>query len=364
MGFFALLSEPDSGAYGVTACHVNVWSLSGLFGHRPMLFDLGVRFTATEKVTGIHVAVPVRAGPVKDLSPMLKDVGSATLIFGKTFTGASASELTLGSDTLQIVEVDEKKVKVDAEASDGELSCVSVPFTTPVHAGTEGYARLRFVADGVGDMWRWKRILMRRNGVVVDFRSPDPREGTSATNHSKLAQKAIPLKNLDVFFMLSDRFQLQVAEPKLQYIRTLEDRKWSNYLRRAPSSRLSRHRVLVYRWRVEEASSTSVFRGFMELNRHPSFRPTSDHLIQAALIVVAVLALLHPLGLRHDLVTASRDTLRSVWKICLIVVATLGGGGALVLWLVDKIRGTSESAAGVKRRLKKYVEYPFFRIQK
>lgn len=365
MGFFALLARPDTGAYDVQACHINVWSLSGLYG-RPMLFDVGVRFAATSDVKGIEVALPIDSGKISDLSDMVTNHQHSTLIFGKDFDRASPGKLKLHSVASELVvpTVNEHRCQQDPDASEKGLSVVRVSFNETTPTGSEAYVRIRFVADGVGDMWRWRRVLGRRNGLLIDFRSPDPREGSTKTHRHDLTARALPINNLDVFFMLPDRFQLQVARPNATYVRTLEGRQWSEYLRRSPTWRWSRQRILVYRWYEQCASKDHIFRGFMQLNRYPAFRSTTDNIIGALLVAGLAYALFRPLELRQGLNDAAGDVADAVWSTVLLVVAIGGVLGVSGLFVISKVRKTGSIWRSAKRWFKAWIEYRIFKIQK
>jgi hypothetical protein len=359
MGFFALLDSPEAGTYEVIACHVNVWSLNGLFGHRPMVFDVGVRLKAQSEVGAIKLAVPIDFGAISDLSEMLSNTDEASLIFGKDFRGGSHEHLELGlpPQRLAILPVDAAHSGIDEAAGESGLSVVIVRLTRTLAANQEGYARVRLVADGAGEMWRWRWVMGRRNGALIDFRSPDPREG--AGHRSDLSEHAIKLRNLNVFFMLPDRFQLRVAEPSLAYIRTLEGRQWRRYLRRRPT-RVGRQRIMVYRWKVEEASFQDVFRGVMQFTREPGFRPPSDYLLSALVLAILLFALFRPLALRHGIDSAGTAFADWVSSGVGLVVAIFGGAGAVFLAVASRIGKLRQTIRNGKRWWKKNVEYKLY----
>jgi hypothetical protein len=321
VAFFALL-EPATGTQGdytVERCHINVWSLPGWLGHRPMAFDVGVLFQPLAVAQVLEMALPVRAAPrVLDLSSTLNDATTGVLLFGKAFAGVTSDRLQLklgeGDEETEIdlVALEEKKCEVSGV--DDELTLAKLQLGPPAGAKNLSYVRVRFVVDHPGAMWRWQRVLGRRNGALIDFRAPDPRE-ERRRDRRHLVDRAKPMGELDAFFMLPERYRLQAANPDLKYTRTLEGEAWHKYLRRSlhglSARRGSHQRLMVHRWHPELTDGAPKpvdrehpFRGFLQFNREPGFRAPTD-LILASMVTCALLyAFFRPLALRHGVTDA------------------------------------------------------------
>lgn len=99
MTYFSLLSpaKVDDGNYDVEDLHINVWSLPGLFWHRPMLIDVGVRLSASHDcpVRAIEVVIPARVVKQLDLSQQVLNTANGRLIFGRHFSSADGNSITL-----------------------------------------------------------------------------------------------------------------------------------------------------------------------------------------------------------------------------------------------------------------------------
>jgi hypothetical protein len=318
MAFFSLLNPEDgaaTGDYEAERCHINVWSLPGWLGHRPMLLDVGLIFTPTSELRAIEMALPVRATPrIRDLVGTIGQTGVGTLLFGKSFDSVSPGELKLKLNpqdsedltTLKLIGVDERKSEFVHE--DNDLVAVKLALVGPAASGETAYIRTRFVVDHSATMWRWQRVLGRRDGVLIDFRVPDPREERQH-DRTTIESRAKPLQELDAFFMLPERFRLQAANPELKYTRTLEGRAWHPYLRRsvngASALRPGHQRLMVHRWHPERVDGSPKpvgrehpFRGFLQFHREPAFRAPSDLALTGLLTAAILWALFRPLSLR------------------------------------------------------------------
>ena len=335
MSFFSLLRAHDvaaDGDYEVLRCHVNVWSLPGLLGHRPMLFDVGLMFKAEAGLKAIAMVVPAPVARIINLSGELKDSSVGHLIFGRTFDVARphTSQIVLNDlGAVTIVSVGE--TKLERGFHDKYLTEVRVPVFNLPAPGTTCYARMRFTVDSGGVMWRWQRVLGRRNGALIDFRVPDPREGGQDAIRGELEGRTKEIPELNAFFMLPERFQLRASNPELKYTRTLEGERWRPYLRRRVGGLVSRERVMVHRWAQDHVGEQSPFRGFMQLNREPGFSAVSDLALLCLLLAAVAYAAFRPLTLR----SGPRDTANwigaRVGDIADRLVAALVAGGAIAL---------------------------------
>jgi len=372
--YFSLLpsNDPNDGDYVVDHCHMNVWSLPGLFGHRPTLVDIGVLFEAVpgpNALKAMEMVIPARVVKQLDLSREVANTHNAQLIFGRHFRSATGSTLTLdGSGTINVVSVaqakDESKLQRITDDADRELTGLRVELG-PVPAG-KAYIRVRFVVDGTAGMWRWNKVLFRRAGAIIDFRVHDPREGGHDHNsRARVQGRDKPIPRLDAFFMLSERFQLSAQNPELEYTRTLEGSRWRDYLRRSPGGFFRRERILVHRWKVHESGQApgvraeNPFRGYLQFQRSPALRPISDTLVVAAATAVLVFALFRPLSLRtytNDLVDAVGTVLQQqiTSGVSALTALSLIGLVTFVLGLLAKLGRAPKAIRKCKRAFKRF----------
>ncbi len=303
MSYFALLSPQDEtdGLYAALNVHVNVWSLHGLFAHRPMIFDVGVLLRTQGRVKAIEMAIPARASLIIDLSDLLLRGDIAALIFSRLLGEHNAKEKSFqlqGHGWVKIGEINDRGEGTRIVHSDDHLTAVRLQLAgNGLEPDKLAYIRVRFAIDHAGRLWRWERVLGRRNGVLIDFRSPGSREERSRRERRPdLEDRAIPLDAMDVFMMLPSCYQLRNATPPLLYTRTLEGSSWDAYLRRSAQGILRREHLMVHHWRRErEIRPDAVFRGFLQFNREPAFRAVTDLLIGAVVALGLAYILLKPL---------------------------------------------------------------------
>lgn len=378
MTYFSLLDpqSPDiDGDYRVEQCHINIWSLPGLLGHRPMVFDVGVVLeSATPLVQAIEMVVPVRVVRLIDLSQEVADNSNGRLIFGRHFQGAQGSLITLsGLGAVPVVGVSEQlDVTVDRE-----LTVVRVVLGAGMPSSGPAYVRMRLVADNAYPMWRWRWVLGRRNGALIDFRVHDPREGGYEQRaHPDLRDRDKEIPKLDAFFMLPERFQISGQNPALEYTRTLEGDRWKRYLHRSPYGLLRNEPILVHRWKRHERQSLSgttrpgvdadnPFRGYLQFNRVPSFRSVSDTLLVAIATAFTALALLRPNTLRNGPETVFQslaDVLTDAGAkiVDQIIAAGLLGAILVIYGLLSRADKAPRFLALVKRSLKRW-EFQWYR---
>lgn len=386
MAFFSLL-KPRSDAldvYRAERCHINVWSLPGWLGHRPMLFDVGLMFTPTNgALEEIEMALPVRATPrIRDLVGTIGNSEVAALLFGKSYDGGSDSKLMLKLDEggvtatkeIRLVGIDEKASQFFYE--DPHLVGVKLALIEPVPQGRTAYIRARFVIDHPGTMWRWQRVLGRRNGALIDFRVPDPREELQH-DRSPIEKRAKSVEELDAFFILPERFRLQSSNPKLTYTRTLEGEVWRPYLRRSVNGisrfRPGHQRLMVHRWHPLESDGTPrpvgrdrPFRGFLQFDRAPAFRAPTDLLLGVLLTSGVFYLLFRPLTLRRgvgDSVDWSGRRLADLVDLAVSLIAVIGivAIASFGYSLLAKYKNLPRIFQPIKRWFKK-AEYLWFKI--
>lgn len=380
MPYFSLLpsSRLDDGDYDVQQCHINVWSLPGFFGHRPMLIDIGLLLESagSPTVKAVEMVVPARVVKQLDLSHEVSDSKNARLIFGRHFLRAGPNGLELeGLGLVPVVGVKriEQRSKLErlTDESDRELTALRVELGTMPDRGP-AYVRVRFVIDGTAGMWRWHRVLLRRSGAIIDFRVHDPREGGfERTSRAQLEGRDKPIPRLDAFFMLPERFQLTGQNPDLTYTRTLEGVRWKDYLRRSPSGLIRRESILVHRWRRHESEDgpgvhdDRPFRGYLQFQRVPNLRPISDTLLTAAVTALLLYALFRPLELRSapgDLTNSAGELLEHeiAAGVSSLAAATIVGTVIAVLALLAKLGKVPNVLRRAKRAFKE-VEFWWFK---
>lgn len=236
-----------------------------------------------------------------------------------------------------------------------------------VEAGTQAYVRVRFIADGTTSLLRWQRVIGRRGGATVDLRVPDPREGgREVATRAKIRDRDKPIGRLEAFFMLPERFQLSGVNPSLKYTRTLEGKRWEDYLRRSPTGLLRRERILVHRWRDENVGGDRPFRGYLQVQRVPNFRPLTDTLLSAALVALLLYALFRPFELRDipsDVVVAAWRLARAeiISGLSAVVPVSIVAAVAFVWAVVSKLGKGLRAFPTLKRAFKR-VEYEYFRL--
>src|SRR4051812_19622585 len=87
MSFFAVLREADAASFTVHKCHINLWSLSGVF-RRKLVCDVGLHVEAAEEpIRSIELALPFMThGDALDLYDRMSDDAVAALIWGEHVT--------------------------------------------------------------------------------------------------------------------------------------------------------------------------------------------------------------------------------------------------------------------------------------
>jgi hypothetical protein len=368
MSYFSLLrpTAPGAGTYVVEQLHVNVWSLAGLLGHRPMIIDVGVLFRpdGPAPVEDLEIVIPARVVKQIDLSAQV--LHSARLIFAHRYDSATDHSIALkGYGPVEIVPaatIEEARyldLVTDQPAKDLTALRVSLAHTTHHELA---YTRVRFVVDNSPSLWRWRRVLGRRSGAIVDLRVHDPREGGSGANApAEIHGRDLPIMNLEAFFMLPERFQLSGENPQLRYTRTLEGPRWRDYLRRNATGALRREVVLVHRWSKHAdadrpaVSADRPFRGYLQFERVPSLRAPSD----LVLVALAVVALSYAVFSHADLRSGLVDAGNWVGNTAAAIAALLAGLSIVALLaLLERLKGLG----ALKRKFKTFEHKWFTKI--
>src|SRR2546421_9848880 len=113
MSFFAIVRTDPTNDFEVIECHLNLWSLAGLFRRRRFCLDIGLRLKAGQnQVSNIDIAIPLgiygkEARGLEDLHSLLLDSNINQLIFGRQveLVGAT-SKLKYNSSTLGETELE------------------------------------------------------------------------------------------------------------------------------------------------------------------------------------------------------------------------------------------------------------------
>jgi hypothetical protein len=369
MSYFALLEPSDSadGHYSAERVHVNVWSLHGLLAHRPMILDVGVQLVTSTELRALEMAIPARVSAIFDLSALMLRGDIAALIFSRLLGEHDSQRRRFrleGQDWIQIAEVDDRSPATRLVYHDDHLSAVRLQLAGQgLRAGTRAYLRVRFAIDHAGTLWRWERVLGRRNGALIDFRCPESREETGRRERRPvLHDRAVVIGSLDFFAMLPACYELRNATPALLYTRTLEGGSWDGYLRRSAQGPLRREHMMVHHWHHErEIRPETVFRGFLQFSREPAFRAPSDLLLGALVALGLAYVLFRPLTPRAGVSDVAEGVAAAASYFSEHVVSAIVGVGAIalitvLLRLVSKVRALPSVYIKVKRAFKK-LEY-------
>jgi len=101
-----------------------------------------------------------------------------------------------------------------------------------------------------------RRALMRKNGVILDFRFYDVREARSKESIDRYLDKLVEAKRVNFFLLFPWSLQLIGASPEIEYVRLLEGRVWQGYLGRIGRyfGCLGAEKIVTYQWRSYQKS--------------------------------------------------------------------------------------------------------------
>ncbi len=331
-----------------------------------MIIDVGVLYRANgaKPLEALEMVIPARVVKQIDLSKEVLKSENARLIFGRHYVSNTSTQLELkGIGRVRVIAVATigEDSKLDRLPTEGGKDLTALRVAVPeVPKDVPLYSRVRFVVDSGGSLWRWNRVLGRRSGAIVDFRVHDPREGGAGANAPpQIRDRDLPIANLEAFFMLPDRFQIAGQNPPLTYTRTLEGSRWKSYLRRGAGSALRREAILVHRWsKLTDAVGPAVseerpFRGYLQFQRVPGLRATSDLVLQALGTVLLAFAVFAGLSLRGGL-KDSFDWLGNVPPAGYHLAVAAGITIVVVVsWVFAKIGKIPKAAHRVKRSFKR-----------
>ena len=176
MGFFAVVCEQDQ-QFEVKVCHLNLWSLAGLF-RRAFFWDVAIHVKAgpDKPLLKLSLALPfsTETGGMKDLSVLMKSQEVSELIFGTSVT-ISDAEIKYtkagGSVDLVLAQVSETESDRDKKRSGSTFSYWTLVFAEPIPPSEERYMRVRFEVYNLGRTWIWKPF---KSGAIIDLRVAGP----------------------------------------------------------------------------------------------------------------------------------------------------------------------------------------------
>jgi len=315
MGSFAIIQESKE-SLQIHNCQLNLWSLSGLFGRRIFLWDVGLVLEASEdgedkKVSKIGLLLPFRteSDAFKDLSKEILDPSTAQLLFGKSINITQATKTieyaaTSNKPPLRIVPIMNASLDVEFEKDKhlrrANLSLWILKFAAKITNGQRSYIRVRFRMQTLGRTWTW---MQGRKGALVDIRVADIREIVIPTDGGArleaYAERFVPISSLRAFVIVPGYLQFRATSPELHYMRLFEGRVWEKYLGERAVNLSRSEKLMIYQWRQDslidtKANKTDPFRAFLVLTTDSRFLSIVNHLVIAILVLVGIVLVLHP----------------------------------------------------------------------
>jgi hypothetical protein len=360
MGFFAVMRENAYDDFDVIACHLNLWSLGGLLGHRVFLFDVGLRLKNKREngLTKVRLAIPFGTDKesLEDLHDMMLDQSAARLIFGRPVKIDDSKIDYDSGGQIPVVSVCSGESTLSTELSDSRVgySLWVIKISPTIKKDEESYVRIRFELRNLGRAWVWKRSGFAKTGALVDLRVADVRQAISKWN--ALEDQIVPIKQINVFVISPASLQFRAASPRCHYMRLLEGAMWEPYLRRKSGRRPEK--LVIYEWRNDKNSvidSTHPFRVLLDLSYEFGLLPLSNHILTAGLVLVVLIAIYYVLHHVAELTKAS------VAILSLLPPLGVGTVIAIILWLARGYKPMRTAiGAGKKlfRRLERYLTRP------
>lgn len=329
MGFFAVARDPTDHTFEVSQCHLNLWSLAGLFGRRVFLLDIGLRIKAggDGDVSRFQLAIPfgIDEKGYEDLYEYFIQLRIAELIFGRPVT-VSASRIRIeyfingktSFDEINVTPI--SRAEIDKKLSGKDSSFWTVNLTKPITSGSESYIRIRFKVRSVGRVWVWKRSFFAKNGALVDLRIADIRGTQQKSEWKGIQDRIIAIKKLNLFLIASNSFQIRSASPELHYMRLFEGRVWEPYLGRAVDL-FRTEKLVIYEWRNNSTiSTTDPFRAFIDLGREFGTTSLGNH-FRTGFVVLIFLLIGYYLVLYLE---SLPDPFQVAWNTTLNLLKTIG----------------------------------------
>jgi hypothetical protein len=351
MGFFAVLRDEPEDNFDVIACHLNLWSLGGLFGHRVFLFDVGLRLKNKQErgLTKIRLAIPFGTDKesLEDLHDLMLNQSSARLIFGKPVTIDGSTIDYEGGVQVLVANISSNESQLHTELSDlGKgYSLWTIKISPSIKSGEECYARVRFELRNLGRAWVWKRSGLAKTGALVDLRVADVRQAVSEWN--ALEDQIVPIQGINVFVISPASLQFRATSPSFHYMRLLEGRVWEPYLRRSSDFRRSA-KLVIFEWRNNAGSQVDPahpFRVLLDLSYEFGLLPLGNHLLTAVLVLIGLLAAYYAVHHVVEVMTMGLATL-STLKLQL----TAGAAIVLISWFARNY-GPMKAALNAAKKL-------------
>jgi hypothetical protein len=332
VGSFAVLRHTDEPEFTVDACHLNLWSLAGLFGRRVFLWDVGLTLEAAaggeKEVKKIDLLLPFVTEPdaFKDLSKEILDQNVARLVFGKSVTAdvntrmvtypADANRPSLKVEPIFKATLDDDFQK-DKWLRRANLSLWTIEFASPLKHGQKSYVRIRFRMRTQGRTWLWMRS---KRVALIDVRVADIREIVvpleAGSKLEAVGLRSVPLSRLNVFVIVPGYLLFRATSPATHYVRLFEGRVWEPYLGGRAVSLWKQEKLMIYQWRFPDESkpaevkpaageggaapraptinTTDPFRAFLIVGGEQGLRTFLNALLAAALALAGAFILLHP----------------------------------------------------------------------
>ncbi len=316
MGLFAVLREPDN-PFSIVHCHLNLWVLGGLFGHRRFFFDVGLRIRADKGHTVQRFEVALPFEPLdeffRDLYEEMQQQKNLYLIFGKKVVGqhqpGTGYTIDYDGTPVRVFSFKEPQEPVPPASRQHDVTLRKLELAQPIAVNSEGYVRFRFEATRMGRAWSWKRFLLAKNGAIVDFRVADVREVMGLAGADALLDSVIEIQRLFMFVIAPASLVPIANSPSLHYMRMLEGPDWESYLGRASYFLRRSQKMVIYEWRRESVTPLEPFRGFLSLARPHGYQGIGNHVV-TALVTTATIAIL--LGIWD--MTRVAAAIASVWR--------------------------------------------------
>jgi hypothetical protein len=299
MGFFAVVRHPEAPEFSIETCHINLWSLPGLF-RQLFYWDVGLHIRATDgKISKIQLALPfgTEDGSLSDLHDQVCDPKVAQLIFGKPVRtdqahGKIIIERSDGDLEWDVMSIAQAKCERVVALSSSTFSFWTIELSTPIEVGNAAYVRVRFDVSNIGRTWIWKRSFLGSSGAIVDLRIADVRESWRIERMSEYQTRIVNINRLFLFLIAPASLQYRATSPGLHDLRLHEGRVWENYLQRKTDFG-RKGKYVIYQWRNDKdapISQMDAFRAFIDLSFEYGIPPFRQCLI-TAFTVTGMLAL-------------------------------------------------------------------------
>jgi hypothetical protein len=357
MSFFAVMRDDSDDNFDVIACHLNLWSLRGLLGHRVFLFDVGLRLkNKREKgLSKVRLAIPFGTDKesLEDLHDMLLNQSAARLIFGRPvkIEGSKIDYDTGVQIPVATVSSGESELITDLSDSRKGYSLWLIKFSPSIKKDEECYLRVRFELRNLGRAWLWKRSGFATTGALVDLRVADVRQAISKWN--ALEDQIVTIQEINVFVISPASLQFRATSPSCHYMRLLEGDVWEPYLRRKSGRRPEK--LVIYEWRSEKNSaidSARAFRVLLDLSYEFGLLPPSNHVLTAGLVLIILIAIYY---VSHHVAELTKASVAVLSVLPPLTVSTIG---VIIAWLIrgyEPVRTIVGAAKKAFRRLERHV---------